>query len=270
MRQHDGQSRGFGYVTLDSPVGAARCIQEAQVIDGRIIDIKLAVPEDKGPSMFAPSMSSSSIVGASPTPLFAGLGGPAWWQHYDSVGGTTSPFGVSTPYPCSPASTLHNVGKSGLFIDLGNTCEPHSASFQTMQSLAHAPLTLVENQVHQLSSAKLTPPGFPPLTSEAVPPPCSHLRPELARSALRAPFEVLSDNQMWENNLINPEKDIKKEFAVVQKPDVETEKVVSKVFQLDIQARRTELGKPALEIMIPEYTDVKSCDEVVPSSHHSD
>lgn len=45
MRQPDGRPRGFGYVTLDSPIAAARCLQEPQVIDDRTVDMKRAVPE---------------------------------------------------------------------------------------------------------------------------------------------------------------------------------------------------------------------------------
>jgi hypothetical protein len=45
MRQPDGRSRGFGYVTLDSPAAAQCCLSQPQVIDGRIVDMKAAVPE---------------------------------------------------------------------------------------------------------------------------------------------------------------------------------------------------------------------------------
>lgn len=45
MRQPDGRPRGFGYVTLDSPVAADRFLREPQVIDDRIVDMKPAVPE---------------------------------------------------------------------------------------------------------------------------------------------------------------------------------------------------------------------------------
>lgn len=48
MRQPDGRPRGFGYVTLDSPAAAERCLQEPQSIDGRIVDMKPAVPEGSG------------------------------------------------------------------------------------------------------------------------------------------------------------------------------------------------------------------------------
>lgn len=45
MREKDGRSRGFGYVTLDSQLAAECCLSEPQVIDGRVVDLKRAVPE---------------------------------------------------------------------------------------------------------------------------------------------------------------------------------------------------------------------------------
>lgn len=45
MRQPDGRPRGFGYVTLDSPQAAELCLAQPQVIDGRVVDMKRAVPE---------------------------------------------------------------------------------------------------------------------------------------------------------------------------------------------------------------------------------
>lgn len=44
MRQADGRPRGFGYVTLDSVAAADRCLATPQVVDGRVVDIKRAVP----------------------------------------------------------------------------------------------------------------------------------------------------------------------------------------------------------------------------------
>jgi len=67
MRQPDGRPRGFGYVTLDSPAAADRCLAEPQVIDNRVVDMKRAVPEGstgagsaqlKGPCMSVPIMSA--------------------------------------------------------------------------------------------------------------------------------------------------------------------------------------------------------------------
>ncbi|CAE8583119.1 unnamed protein product [Polarella glacialis] len=45
MRQADGRPRGFGYVTLDSLKAARACLVDPQVVDGRVVDMKLAVPE---------------------------------------------------------------------------------------------------------------------------------------------------------------------------------------------------------------------------------
>mmetsp|Transcript_144263 Transcript_144263/g.462035 ORF Transcript_144263/g.462035 Transcript_144263/m.462035 type:complete len:381 (-) Transcript_144263:387-1529(-) len=44
MCQPDGKPRGFGYVTLDSHIAADQCLSEPQVIDGRVVDLKPAVP----------------------------------------------------------------------------------------------------------------------------------------------------------------------------------------------------------------------------------
>lgn len=44
MCQADGKPRGFGYVTLDSSAAADQCLGEPQVIDGRVVDMKRAVP----------------------------------------------------------------------------------------------------------------------------------------------------------------------------------------------------------------------------------
>jgi hypothetical protein len=45
MKRDDGRSRSFGYVTLDSPEAADKCIAVPQVIDSRVVDVKRAVPE---------------------------------------------------------------------------------------------------------------------------------------------------------------------------------------------------------------------------------
>lgn len=60
MRQPDGKSRGFGYVTLDSPAAASKCLNSPQVIDNRVIDVKLAVPEGSAGSTPATPMSAMS------------------------------------------------------------------------------------------------------------------------------------------------------------------------------------------------------------------
>jgi hypothetical protein len=64
MRQPDGRSRGFGLVTLDSLAAAERCLAEPMVIDGRVLDMKMAVPEPKtsgGKSSWAPTRVSPGV-----------------------------------------------------------------------------------------------------------------------------------------------------------------------------------------------------------------
>merc|ERR1719181_1362388 len=48
MKEADGRSRGFGYVTFSSQAACDRVLSEAQNIDGRIVDVKRAVPEALG------------------------------------------------------------------------------------------------------------------------------------------------------------------------------------------------------------------------------
>jgi hypothetical protein len=50
MRKPDGRSRGFGLVTLDSLAAAEHCLAVPMVIDGRVVDMKMAVPEGHGNS----------------------------------------------------------------------------------------------------------------------------------------------------------------------------------------------------------------------------
>jgi len=78
MRQPDGRPRGFGYVTLDSPDAARRCVQEPQVIDNRVIDVKAAVPEGSGTPK---SMGSDYME--------AGNSLQPWWTSSIFRGGVT-------------------------------------------------------------------------------------------------------------------------------------------------------------------------------------
>jgi len=45
MRNDDGRSRGFGYVTLDNFRAAEKCAAEPQKINGRLVDVKMATRE---------------------------------------------------------------------------------------------------------------------------------------------------------------------------------------------------------------------------------
>lgn len=70
MRQPDGRPRGFGYVTLDSFEAAANVLAEPQTLDGRVVDVKVAVPD--GAALSAESPAQATDFGAELT----GLGQP--------------------------------------------------------------------------------------------------------------------------------------------------------------------------------------------------
>jgi len=44
MRWSDGRSRGFGYITYDNAESANECLKAPQTLDGRVVDVKRAVP----------------------------------------------------------------------------------------------------------------------------------------------------------------------------------------------------------------------------------
>eukprot|EP00931_Biecheleriopsis_adriatica_P084962 TRINITY_DN5908_c0_g1_i1.p1 TRINITY_DN5908_c0_g1~~TRINITY_DN5908_c0_g1_i1.p1 ORF type:complete len:620 (-),score=141.82 TRINITY_DN5908_c0_g1_i1:50-1792(-) len=70
MRQSDGRSRGFGYVTLDSPQSADCVLATPQVLNGRVVDVKRAVPE--GNMNMAPTTRLHTPGSAAvSTPLFS-------------------------------------------------------------------------------------------------------------------------------------------------------------------------------------------------------
>jgi len=75
MVQPDGRPRGFGYVTLDSAVAAERCLSEPMVIDGRVLDMKRAVPGTSSTksgqrSTAGQGRSASYASGAGASPFF--------------------------------------------------------------------------------------------------------------------------------------------------------------------------------------------------------
>lgn len=49
----DGKHRGFGFVTFDDPASAQEVLSEEQVIDGRTVDVKEAVPKGEAPEPLA-------------------------------------------------------------------------------------------------------------------------------------------------------------------------------------------------------------------------
>lgn len=79
IRREDGSPRGFGYVTLDSTQAADCCLAQPQVIDGRVVDLKHAVPEGsmeiaqkaaglRAPGFFAPKQQNPLALLSTPAP----------------------------------------------------------------------------------------------------------------------------------------------------------------------------------------------------------
>eukprot|EP00403_Amphidinium_massartii_P026356 CAMPEP_0178389334 /NCGR_PEP_ID=MMETSP0689_2-20121128/10062_1 /TAXON_ID=160604 /ORGANISM="Amphidinium massartii, Strain CS-259" /LENGTH=667 /DNA_ID=CAMNT_0020009779 /DNA_START=47 /DNA_END=2051 /DNA_ORIENTATION=+ len=87
MRQLDGRPRGFGYVTLDSPEAAHRCVVEPQIIDGRVIDVKQAIPEGNNAmkdDIVDPMMAHAQAAGYGMMPSDSWHGGSvldSWWMN---------------------------------------------------------------------------------------------------------------------------------------------------------------------------------------------
>merc|ERR1719223_1513372 len=63
MRKADGSSRGFGYVTLDSPDAVNQCLSAPQVVDDRVVDLKRAVPEAAGENTSLPKSKATAPAG---------------------------------------------------------------------------------------------------------------------------------------------------------------------------------------------------------------
>mmetsp|Transcript_8289 Transcript_8289/g.23115 ORF Transcript_8289/g.23115 Transcript_8289/m.23115 type:complete len:375 (+) Transcript_8289:75-1199(+) len=89
MVQPDGRPRGFGYVTLDSAVAAERCLSEPMVIDGRILDMKPAVPGTSGTNS-----GERSLAGQRRSPSYAHGAGAS----------TSFPLGAWDMPSCSPGA----------------------------------------------------------------------------------------------------------------------------------------------------------------------
>lgn len=88
MKEADGRSRGFGYVTFSSQAACDRVLSEPQNIDGRIVDVKRAVPEGLGG---APRQESSFLGGPMASDLSMS-GSDALWQGYHSLGDASNPW----------------------------------------------------------------------------------------------------------------------------------------------------------------------------------
>jgi len=68
----DGKHRGFGFVTFDSPECVSLALAEEQVIDGRTVDVKPAVPQGE-----APPPRSDNFISSFPGAPMPPKNGPA-------------------------------------------------------------------------------------------------------------------------------------------------------------------------------------------------
>lgn len=109
MRQPDGRPRGFGYVTLDSSAAADRCLAVPQVVDGRVIDIKRAVPEGDASEVPAARLHTPGQKVASPANLLP--------SHFTSwaEASAMSPM-CAYGFPMSPLSHVSQLGSHGLIM----------------------------------------------------------------------------------------------------------------------------------------------------------
>lgn len=99
MRQPDGRPRGFGYVTLDSSAAADRCLAVPQVVDGRVVDLKLAVPEGDVSDMPAIRLHTPGTKQTQQHMPNTSFGS---WAEISAYG-----------FPMSPLSTMSPMGNIG-------------------------------------------------------------------------------------------------------------------------------------------------------------
>jgi len=146
MRQPDGRPRGFGYVTLDSPSAAERCLREPQMIDSRIVDMKAAVPEGTGSqctspkeagfmNMFAGQDYNMGMYAGQGWPEAAGPYGPGmpWW-----TSAKTSPHGSQGLDCLDLLSAARELAMSGTSSPHGLPL--HAMGLQDYAELSHDPL----------------------------------------------------------------------------------------------------------------------------------
>jgi len=107
MRQPDGRPRGFGYVTLDSSAAADRCLAVPQIVDGRVVDMKRAVPEGDVCEMPTTRLHTP---GSRPAPA-PGLP-QAQFGSWAELAPLSSPLNAYG-FPMSPLSTMSPLGAVG-------------------------------------------------------------------------------------------------------------------------------------------------------------
>jgi len=129
MRQPDGRPRGFGYVTLDSPTAAERCLREPQLIDNRIVDMKAAVPEGSGSYAGSPSYAGSQNMYAGQgdfgMDMFAGHGFNGWPEGSDSFGNSMSWWNGARASPQGQGLDCLQLLSAARDLAVSNASSPH-------------------------------------------------------------------------------------------------------------------------------------------------
>lgn len=242
MRQPDGRPRGFGYVTLDSPTAAERCLREPQMIDNRIVDMKAAVPEGTGSYATSPKegcfhMGMFAGQGDFGMDMFAGHGFNGWPEGSGSFGNAswwngarTQPHGqgldclellsAARDIAVSNASSPHGLPLHSIGLSDYAECatgwddeEPQSmlipAEFQQPPGVSPKMSTSAKEFVPMSASAK----EFVPVSVQAQQPsakvaqPQKNVAPAPARKAARAPLGELNTNVIVEvEDLLKPFK----------------------------------------------------------------
>lgn len=146
MRQPDGRPRGFGYVTLDTPEAAEHFLKEAQSIDERIVDVKLAVPDTEAQKpktavdVRAQQLSTPDVAKATPDAprLLVDSRPRAWTATYPSAGS------CDMPSPMGPLGYDHQ-NRPSLYL-------PQYSGLVLPQFTA-APWSLQDNRAHAAAAA---------------------------------------------------------------------------------------------------------------------
>jgi len=140
MRQPDGRPRGFGYVTLDSPTAAERCLREPQLIDNRIVDMKPAVPEGTGSY---PGSYSGTPTGGFNANMFGGQAdfgmdmfaghGFNGWSEADAFGGNgMSWWGGAKASPHGQGLDCLELLSAARELAVSQGSSPHGLPLQSM------------------------------------------------------------------------------------------------------------------------------------------
>lgn len=219
MRQPDGRPRGFGYVTLDSPTAADQCLAEPQMIDNRIVDMKLAVPEGT-------CSGSTSPTDAGFNPKMFGRQGAGGMDFYNGVlsGQGYNGWETSGAY-YNPSLMWGNGGKATQGLDcadlltaarelaISHAPPPHGLLLQSVDPREYGDFSAIEAMSYGNDSMLIpeefqkpagamkmsaNAPEFVPLGAQAPQPPTSDAVERVGvtpqqKSRNRAPFGELTN-----------------------------------------------------------------------------